>query len=391
MIWSAAGKVGENGLLRKRLPFAPTPGPCEIGRRQHGQHHGGLLQHQQHVPQPGNPCLQAADQGPEKGGGVLSFFVADLVVEGGVFGQLGKRGWQRGRVFAPQQEPPAGIDAGKGVGIGKCQFRLADSSQPVDARNHARVLVGEAPAEFEQFIQPAGELFVVGGDFVFTLGGQLNVARSLVEITRQVPQHVGQVPCLQRGHAGLVERLHGIVDNSRDKLPAADLLDHAHDVGCEWFARFAVAKLRDVPGDLEFREHRFGVQAGDFDKVDRRGTLAKDVQMDLAIDPGTPLAAADIAGKIGRRQERQEEPRLDQVLLEDLRFPGGKIGDPLGIKKIAQLASATEPPMLVDDRLDEVLDETLLVVGPSVRHEEVIFRSHRRLASRDSHGLEWKD
>lgn len=64
-----------------------------------------------------------------------------------------------------------GIDPSEGVRECVGEFRLADSPESVDPRDHAGVFVGQLTAEFEEFIQAAGEFLVVGGDFVLALRG----------------------------------------------------------------------------------------------------------------------------------------------------------------------------------------------------------------------------
>ena len=324
---------------------------------------------------------------------MIAFLVANPAVECRVLAQLQQRAPQRRRELAPHQEPSARIDAGERVGVRERQFRLSDPAQPVDSRDHAGLFVGQSAAQFEQFVESSRELLVVRRNFVFALRRPPRVPRPLIEVACEFRQDVANVLFSQRGTARVVKRPDRVVQPMGHDLPATDLLNDGRQFVKESAPRLLPAQSRDRFRYLQLGQHRLGVEAGHFDEINRGRAFAELMRRDLAIDPRAPLAAANVAGEVGGRQKRQEQSRLDEVLLEDLGFPRREVGNAFRVEEVAQHAATAEPLMLLDNAVDKLLDEAQLIVGPRVGDKEVVIRPHdgtpassRQLHSRSAHG-----
>lgn len=249
---------------------------------------------------------------------------------------------------------------------GEDQFALADSAQPMHAADHAGLLVLQPRPQVEQLLQPPGEPLVVRRHRIRTLGGQPDPLGPLVQVAGQGRQHAPQVVPAQRGHPLLEERLDGV------ELPPPQLSHHRRRrLDKRLMRRRHGAQLGHAAGDVVFLQHPAADQARHLDDVDRRRPAGQDVLGDLRVDPRPPFAPAPLAGEILRRDERQEQPRVGQAVIQPV-LPIVQAADLGLVEERYQRPPAGEPAVFGQQFLHEPTDPPAGIVRAGVGDEEVV-------------------
>ena len=182
---------------------------------------GNVVEHEQDVAFVGKARIQAAGHGGKVGFRRLALLVSDVRMDLIKIAKAEHGLPQALLAFTWNQEPSAGIRAGKSVRVGEGQFGLANATQSMHATDHAGLVVLEPLAEFEQFVEAAGEFLVVGRHGGFAAGCGSDELRMVIQVPGQCAEHAVQIIAPERVETFVCE---GFGEVGK-KLAAADLFD----------------------------------------------------------------------------------------------------------------------------------------------------------------------
>ncbi len=121
---------------------------------------------------------------------------------------------------------------------------------------------------------------------------------------------------------------------------------------------------------LALRERLKDDQAGNLDDIDRRRPAGQDVFGDLRVDPRPPLALAPRAGEVVGRQERQEQPRTGQTVVQPV-LPIVQAVDVQLVEERSQRPPTRKPAVFGQQFLNKPTDPPAAVVRAGIGDEEI--------------------